>query len=59
VTRDQLISDYDRLQRQMTKQGLEPVVTAAVLDVFTDAELGMLIKDCALQLIRVRRLQGE
>jgi hypothetical protein len=58
VTRDQLIADYDRLCRQLEKAGAEPVVSSAVLDVFTDAELGALIRDCALRLVQLRRLQA-
>jgi len=57
VTRDQLIADYDRLCRQLVKAGMEPVVTSAVLDVFTDQELGVLIRDASQRLIQWRRFQ--
>jgi hypothetical protein len=50
VTRDELVREYDRLMRQLVKQGSEPVVTDAVLDCFTDAELGLLVKDSAMRL---------
>jgi hypothetical protein len=58
ATREDLIREYDRLMRQLVIAGAEPVVTDAVLDCFTDIELGALIKDSALQLIRLRRLQA-
>jgi hypothetical protein len=59
LNRSELLYEYDRLLREMTKVGLDPVVTDAVLDIFTDSELRALIKDSALRLIRFRRLEGE
>lgn len=58
VTRDELVSEYDRLMRQLVKQGSEPVVTDAVLECFTDVELMLLIRDSALRLVQLRRLQA-
>jgi len=58
ATREDLIREYDRLMRQLVKAGAEPVVTDAVLDCFTDIELGALVKDSALQLVRIRRLES-
>ncbi len=58
ATREDLIREYDRLMVQLVKQGSEPVVTDAVLDCFTDLELGLLIKDSALRLVRLRRLES-
>lgn len=58
VTRDHLLRDYERLCRQMERAGMEPVVSSAVLDVFTDEELGVLIRDTALRLVQLRRLQA-
>jgi len=57
VTREDMIREYDRLMRQLVVAGSEPVVTDAVLDCFTDLELGMLIRDSALRLVQLRRLQ--
>jgi len=51
--------EYARLTEEMAKVGLEPVVSAEVLDVFTDGELRALVKDSALRLIRFRRIEGE
>lgn len=59
MNRDELLIEYDNLLRQMVKVGLEPVITDAVLDVFTDGELAALVKDSALRLIRFRKLEGE
>jgi len=56
-TRDELLSEYDRLSRLMVKAGLELTVTDAVLDVFSDGELRALIKDCVRRLIRLRQLE--
>ena len=58
-TRAELLSEYDRLMRQMVKAGLEPVLTDAVLDVFTTTELRYLIKSEALRLMRYRSLAAE
>jgi hypothetical protein len=58
VTRADLLGEYDRLLRQMVKVGLEPTVTDAVLDCFTEPELRLLIKDAVLRLVQVRRLEG-
>jgi hypothetical protein len=58
VTRDALIAEYDRLCRQLAKAGLEPVVTSAVLDVFSDGELEALISYTAFRLVRLGRLEG-
>jgi hypothetical protein len=58
VTREDLIREYDRLMRQLVKQGSEPVVTDAVLDCFSDVELGMLVRDSALRLVQLRRLES-
>lgn len=57
-TREDLVREYDRLMRQLVIAGAEPVVTDAVLDCFSDLELGMLIKDSALHLVQLRRLQA-
>jgi hypothetical protein len=58
VTRDALIADYDRLCRQLEKAGAEPVVSSSVLDAFSDEELALLIRDSALRLVQIRRLQA-
>jgi len=58
VTRDALIADYDRLCLQLQKAGAEPVVSTSVLDVFSDEELALLIRDSALRLVQLRRLQA-
>jgi hypothetical protein len=58
-TRDELLSEYDRLSRLMVKAGLELTVTDAVLDVFDDGMLRALIRDCVTRLIRVRALELE
>jgi len=58
ASREDLIREYDRLMVQLVKQGSEPVVTDAVLDCFTDLELGLLVKDSALRLVRLRRLES-
>lgn len=58
MTRDQLIAEYDRLCRLLGKAGLEPVVSSAVLDVFTDEQLGALISYDALRLVRLGRLEA-
>lgn len=57
-TREELVSEYNRLMVLLVKQGSEPVVTDAVLDCFTDADLGALIRDSALRLVQLRRLEG-
>jgi hypothetical protein len=57
MTRDQLVAEYDRLCRLLEKAGLEPVVSSAVLDVFSDAELGALISYAAFRLVRLGRLE--
>lgn len=56
-TRAELLLEYDRLSRLMVKAGLELTVTEAVLDVFSDGELGALIRDCTRRLVRVRELE--
>jgi hypothetical protein len=58
MTRDQLIAEYDRLCRLLEKAGAEPVVTSAVLDVFTDEDLGRLISYTAFRLVRLGRLEA-
>jgi hypothetical protein len=58
VTRDSLIADYDRLCRQLEKAGAEPVVSTLVLDAFSNEELALLIRDSALRLVQLRRLQA-
>ena len=58
MTRDQLVAEYDRLCRLLDKAGLEPVVTSAVLDVFSDEELGALISYAAFRLVRLGRLEA-
>lgn len=58
MTRDALIADYGRLCRQLEKAGAEPVVTSSVLDAFTDEDLALLIRDSALRLIQLRRLES-
>lgn len=57
-TREELVSEYNRLMVLLVKQGSEPVVTDAVLDCFTDADLGALIRDSALRLVQLRRLEA-
>lgn len=51
--------EYARLCAELVKVGLEPTISASVLDVFTDGELKALVKDAALRLIRFRRMEGE
>ena len=58
MTREQLVAEYDRLCRLLGKAGLEPVVSSAVLDVFTDEQLGALISYDALRLVRLGRLEA-
>lgn len=58
MTRDALVADYDRLCRQLEKAGAEPVVSSSVLDAFTDTDLALLIRDSALRLVQMRRLQS-
>lgn len=58
LIRADLVAEYDQLVRQLVKAGGQPVVTDAVLDVFTDAELGLLIRDLALRLVQLRRLEA-
>jgi hypothetical protein len=58
MTRDALKADYDRLCRQLDKAGIEPVVSSSVLEIFTDEELALLIRDCAMRLLQLRRLQA-
>ena len=58
VNREDLVREYDRLMRQLVKNGLEPVVTDAVLDCFSDMELMALVKDSALRLVYFQRAQG-
>jgi hypothetical protein len=58
MTRAALIVEYGRLCVLLEKAGSEPVVTGAVLEAFSDAELGLIIRDCALRLIQMRRLQA-
>ena len=58
VTREDLIREYDRLMRQLVVAGSEPVVTDAVLDCFTDLELGQLVRDSALRLVQIRRMEA-
>jgi hypothetical protein len=58
VTRDALVSEYDRLCRALVKRKAEPVVSDAVLDCFTDAELGLLVKDSALRLSLLMRKES-
>lgn len=57
VSRQDLLDEYDRLLRQMSHVGLEPTVTDAVLDCFSEPELRLLIKDAVLRLVQVRRLE--
>jgi hypothetical protein len=57
-TRDELLSEYDRLSRLMVKAGLELTVTDAVLDVFDDGMLRALIRDSVRRLVRIRELEG-
>lgn len=57
MTRDELESEYDRLCRQLVTAGVSPTVSDAVLDVFTDAELGALVRDAALRLVEIRKAQ--
>ena len=57
-TRDELLSEYDRLSRLMVKAGLELTVTDAVLDVFDDAMLRALIRDSTRRLLRLRELEA-
>lgn len=57
-TRDELLSEYDSLTRQLVKAGIDPVVSDAVLDVFSDGELAALVKDAARRLLEVRRFQA-
>ena len=57
-TRDELLSEYDRLCGRLVAEGLEPtVVTDAVLEVFSDGELRALIKDSVRRLLRIRALE--
>lgn len=58
-SRETLLSEYGALKRQMVKVGLEPTVSDAILEVFSDGELAALVKDSALRLIRFRRLESE
>jgi hypothetical protein len=58
MTRDSLIAEYDRLCRLMTKAGVEPVITSAVLDCFSDDELAALISYTAFRLVRLGRLEA-
>ena len=55
MTREDLVSEYDRLSRALVKKKAEPVVSDAVLECFTDAELGLLIKDSAMRLSLILR----
>lgn len=57
ATRQALMVEYDRLALQLHKAGTEPVVSVAVLDTFSDAELKELVKDCVRRLIQLRRLE--
>ena len=59
VTREDLIAEYDRLSRQLVKVGGAPVVSDAALEIFSDGEIRALVKDVALQLIRIRRASYE
>lgn len=59
MTRKDLLDEYDRLMREMVKVGLQPIVSDAVLEVFTDGELRALVKDSAFRLLRFRRLESE
>lgn len=58
VTREDLVTEYDRLSRALVRRKAEPVVSDAVLDCFTDAELGLLIKDSALRLSLILRKEA-
>jgi len=56
--RADLLFEYDRLCRLLVKSGGEPIVSDAVLDVFTDGELMILVRDTAFMLVRLRRLEA-
>jgi hypothetical protein len=58
TSRDALIADYDRLCRLLERAGMEPTVTSAVLDCFTDLEVGELIVDATQRLLRLRRFEA-
>jgi hypothetical protein len=59
TTRDQLLEEYDWLCCQLRRAGAEPVVTDAVVEVFTDGELSALIRDSAMRLVKLRRFEVE
>jgi hypothetical protein len=58
MTRAELLYEYDRLCRLLVVAGSEPVVSDAVLEVFNDLELAALVKDAALRLVQIRRVEG-
>lgn len=55
VTREDLEHEYGRVSRALIRRGADPPVTNAVLECFTDAELGLLIKDSAIRLSLILR----
>jgi hypothetical protein len=58
IDRDRLVREYQRLKRQMMRNGLEPVVMdEGLLDGFTDLELIMLVKDCSRRLMIIHRME--
>jgi hypothetical protein len=58
-SREDLLNQYAQLETRMIRAGLEPTLSEAVIDLFSEGELKVLIKSEAVRLLHYQRLEGE
>ena len=59
MSRDELLGEWRTLQTRMVRAGLEPTLSEAVIDIFSEGELKALIKAEALRLLQFQRMEYE
>jgi hypothetical protein len=59
MTREQLLTAYSALETRMVRAGIEPTLSEAVIDLFSEGELKALIKAEALRLLQFQRMEYE
>ncbi len=59
MTREELLTEYGALETRMVRAGVEPTLSEAVIDLFSEGELKALIKAEALRLLQFQRMEYE
>jgi len=59
MTREELLIEYRALETHMVRAGVEPTLSEAVIDLFSEGELKALIKAEALRLLQFQRMEYE